>query len=72
LIGTASGADAERAREFGAHEAIDRTAVRLEDAVAPVDLVFDTVGGDVLSRSQAVLREEGRLVSVAEEAAGAT
>jgi NADPH:quinone reductase-like Zn-dependent oxidoreductase len=33
----------------------------------PVDLVFDTVGGEVLARSAAVLREGGRLVSVAEE-----
>src|ERR671935_225461 len=36
-------------------------------AVAPVDLVLDTVGGDVLARSATVLGEHGRLVSVAEE-----
>jgi len=72
VIGTVSSNDAERARELGAHEVVDRTAVRLEDTVAPVDLVFDTVGGDVLAGSRSVLREEGRIVSVAEEAAGAT
>jgi hypothetical protein len=35
--------------------------------VAPVDLVFDTAGGDRLRRSLAVLRAGGRLVSVAED-----
>lgn len=34
---------------------------------SPVDPVFDTVGGDRLKRSPAVLREGGRLVSVAEQ-----
>ena len=33
----------------------------------PVDVVFDTVGGEQLRRSSAVLRAGGRLVSVAEE-----
>jgi NADPH:quinone reductase-like Zn-dependent oxidoreductase len=46
---------------------IDHTATRFEDATEPVDLVFDTVGGDRLERSSAVLRAAGRLVSVAEE-----
>jgi NADPH:quinone reductase-like Zn-dependent oxidoreductase len=35
--------------------------------VEPVDVVFDTVGGERLRRSRAVLRAGGRLVSVAEE-----
>ena len=56
----------------GGCELVDLAAGRFEEAVAPVDLVFDTVGGDVLARSHAVLRDGGRLVSVAEEAAGAT
>jgi NADPH:quinone reductase-like Zn-dependent oxidoreductase len=33
----------------------------------PVDVVFDTAGGERLRRSLAVLRAGGRLVSVAEE-----
>ena len=45
---------------------LDRGA-RFEDILEDVDLVFDTVGGDVLARSTAVLRKGGRLVSVAEE-----
>ena len=53
-------------RELGAQEAVD-AATGFEDAVEPVDLVFDTVGGERLRRSGAVLRAGGRLVSVAEE-----
>ena len=67
VIGTASGAAVRDVVALGAHEAVDRTAVRFEEAVAPVDLVFDTVGGEVLVRSANVLRTGGRLVSVAEE-----
>src|ERR687897_479583 len=35
-----------------------------EDAVGRVDLVFDTIGGDVLERSPATVRAGGALVSV--------
>ena len=66
VIGTASAASLDLVLEHGAHEAVD-AATRFEDAVEPVDLVFDTVGGERLRRSGAVLRAGGRLVSVAEE-----
>jgi NADPH:quinone reductase-like Zn-dependent oxidoreductase len=66
VVGTAAAADVELVRELGAQEAVD-AATSFEDAVAPVDLVFDTVGGERLRRSGAVLRPGGRLVSVAEE-----
>jgi NADPH:quinone reductase-like Zn-dependent oxidoreductase len=65
VIGTASGANLALVRELGAHEAVD--AARFEDAGEPVDLVFDTAGGERLRRAVAVLRAGGRLVSVAEE-----
>jgi NADPH:quinone reductase-like Zn-dependent oxidoreductase len=68
VIGTVTGADdAAWARELGADEAIDHGAMRFEDAIEPVDLVFDTVGGERLARSRAVLAQGGRLVAVAEE-----
>jgi NADPH:quinone reductase-like Zn-dependent oxidoreductase len=67
VIGTASGAGADAARELGAHEVIDRAKTRFEDVVEPVDLIFDTVGGETLARSADVLRDGGRIVSVAEE-----
>jgi NADPH:quinone reductase-like Zn-dependent oxidoreductase len=66
VIGTASVANLGVVLELGAHEAVD-AAERFETAVEPVDVVFDTVGGERLRRSRAVLRPGGRLVSVAEE-----
>jgi NADPH:quinone reductase-like Zn-dependent oxidoreductase len=70
VIGTASSANVERARELGADEVIDHTSTRFEDAVEPVDLVFDTAGGERLRHSPAVLGPGGRLVSIAEEPPG--
>jgi NADPH:quinone reductase-like Zn-dependent oxidoreductase len=64
VIGTASAASLDAVRELGAHEAFDS---RDTGDVEPVDLVFDTVGGELLRRSAAMLRPGGRLVSVAEE-----
>ena len=46
---------------------LDHTSTRFEQALDPVDLVFDTVGGELLERSPAVVRQGGRLVSIAEE-----
>jgi NADPH:quinone reductase-like Zn-dependent oxidoreductase len=67
VIGTSSAATVERVLALGANEAVDRSVVRFEEAVAAVDLVFDTVGGEVLARSPGLLAERGRIVSVAEE-----
>jgi len=67
VIGSTSAASMELARGFGAHEVLDARSVRFEDVLEPVDLVFDTVGGELLERSLAVIRPGGRLVSVAEE-----
>ena len=66
VIGSARAADLGLVRELGAQEAVD-AATSFEDAMEPVDLVFDTVGGERLRRSRAVLRPGGRLVSVAQE-----
>jgi NADPH:quinone reductase-like Zn-dependent oxidoreductase len=65
VIGTASAANRDLVLELGAHEVVD--AAGFEAAVEPVDVVFDTVGGERLRRFGAVLRAGGRLVSVAEE-----
>lgn len=67
VIGTASTAGVASVRSFGADEVVDRTTTRFEDALEPVDLVFDTVGGELLARSPAVTRPGGRIVSIAEE-----
>ncbi len=67
VIVTTSSHGAERARELGADVVVDPTAGPWEAGLEPVDLVFDTAGGERLLRSPAVLREGGRLVSIAEE-----
>ena len=70
VIGTVSTRGVETAWELGADEVVDNSTARFEEVVEPVDLVFDTAGGELLERSPAILREGGKLVSVAEEASG--
>jgi NADPH:quinone reductase-like Zn-dependent oxidoreductase len=65
VIGTASPRSADQATAFGAHEVLASSADL--GTLEPVDLVFDTVGGELLERSPELVRSGGRLVSVAEE-----
>ena len=67
VIGVASSARPEGARRLGVDEALDGASASLEGAVDPVDLVFDTVGGELLGRSAVLVRAGGRIVSVAEQ-----
>ena len=69
VVATASPQAFERARALGAHEVIDGRR-ELDDGVSPVDLLFDTVGGEFLERAPGLLANGGRLVSVAEEPPG--
>jgi NADPH:quinone reductase-like Zn-dependent oxidoreductase len=71
VIATASPAKLDAVRKLGAHDVIDHTTGRFDDQLEPVDLVFDTAGGERLERSPAALREGGRLVSIATEPARA-
>jgi len=65
VIGTASSNKIGLLRELGVAEAIDYTTTRFEDLVRDVDVVFDTVGGEVQARSWGVLKPGGILVTVA-------
>jgi NADPH:quinone reductase-like Zn-dependent oxidoreductase len=65
VIATASARNHEYLTSIGADEAIDYRTQRFEDVVKDVDLVVDTVGGDTLERSPAVVKRGGRIVSVA-------
>jgi NADPH:quinone reductase-like Zn-dependent oxidoreductase len=69
VLATVTGAGGDAVRALGAHETFDGRGGRVVEAVEPVDLVFDTVGGELLARSTGLLRKGGRLVSVAEEPA---
>ena len=63
----ASTAKIESVKSLGAHEVIDHTRARFDEELSPVDVVFDTIGGELLRRSPAIVRSGGRLVSIAEE-----
>jgi len=65
VITTASAANAAYLRGLGADEVIDYNATDFTKAVKNVDAVFDTVGGDVATRSFAVLKPGGRAAFIA-------
>jgi NADPH:quinone reductase-like Zn-dependent oxidoreductase len=49
---------------MGANQFIDLDEDHWEDAIGQVDLVYDTIGGDVLDRSVSIVKPGGALVSV--------
>jgi NADPH:quinone reductase-like Zn-dependent oxidoreductase len=65
VITTASAANHDYVRSLGADEVIDYRSQDFTRLVFGCDAVFDTVGGDVTTKSFAVLRPGGRLASVA-------
>ena len=65
VITTTSAANAEYVRDLGADRVIDYNAEDFTKAIAGIDVVFDTVGGEVQARSFDVLKPGGRLVWVA-------
>jgi NADPH:quinone reductase-like Zn-dependent oxidoreductase len=68
VVATARGDGVDIVRTLGAAEVIDTSETTdLAGATAPVDVVFDTVGGDLLAASPPVLAPGGRLIAVAEE-----
>jgi NADPH:quinone reductase-like Zn-dependent oxidoreductase len=70
VIGTASARNHDFLRKLGVDQTVDYETVRFEEAVPPVDLVFDTLGGDVQERSWKVLKRGGILVSIASPPSG--
>jgi len=68
VIATASEKNVGLVKELGANEVIDYRAVRFEDTVRDVDIVFDTVGGEVRERSWKVLKPGGKMISIAADA----
>jgi NADPH:quinone reductase-like Zn-dependent oxidoreductase len=65
VIATCSEKNVEFLRSLNVDEIIDYTAVRFEDVVSNVDVVFDAVGGDTLERSWPLLKPTGRAVTIA-------
>ncbi len=60
---TASADDAEYVRSLGATQVVDYRNERFEDHLFDMDLVIDTVGGDVEERSLKVLKPGGILIA---------
>jgi len=65
VITTASAANHEYLRRLGADQIVDYQAQDFTKAISECDAVFDTVGGDVATRSVAVLRPGGRAAFIA-------
>jgi NADPH:quinone reductase-like Zn-dependent oxidoreductase len=63
VIGTGRADDRQKALDFGAHEFVDLDNDNLED-VGSVDLVFDVIGGEIQTRSAALIRAGGTLVTI--------
>lgn len=63
VIATASAANHDHVRGLGADVVVDYRSQRFEDA-GPVDVVFDTMGGETQERSWSVLKPGGALVSI--------
>jgi NADPH:quinone reductase-like Zn-dependent oxidoreductase len=64
VIGTGRGHSRELVLELGADRFVALDADRLEDVAGQADVVFDTIGGEVLAQSPVLLRPGGTLVSV--------
>ena len=63
VVATTSSANIELVRSLGADQVIDYRNERFADKVKDVDLVVDTIGGDVQASSWSVLRRGGILAS---------
>ena len=65
VMGTASASNVEFVRSLGAENVIDYQAVPFETVVHDIDVVIDTVGGDLPERSFQILRSGGVFVTIA-------
>lgn len=65
--GTCSARNADFVRALGASEAIAYDQGAFEDQLSDIDVVFDTVGGDVHRRSYSVLKKGGTMVCLSAE-----
>lgn len=64
VIGTGRARDRERVLELGAEIFVDLAAEPFEQVTGLADLVFDTIGGEILDRSAEVVKPGGALITV--------
>ena len=65
VVATASGEDVQFVQSLGADQVIDYKKTRFDEVVKDVDIVLDTISGDVLERSAKVIKPGGIIVSIA-------
>jgi NADPH:quinone reductase-like Zn-dependent oxidoreductase len=63
VVATVGSADLDHVRAPGAERVVDYKKERFEDSVTAVDIVVDTVGGEIQQRSIRVMKPGGILVS---------
>lgn len=61
---TASGRDSEKVRNLGADEVIDYTKAAFAELLSDYDFVLDSLGGENLAKSLAILKPGGLAISV--------
>jgi NADPH:quinone reductase-like Zn-dependent oxidoreductase len=64
VIATTSAKNSELVASLGADEVIDYTTQDFTEVVKDIDVVFDTLGGDIQTASWSVLKPGGILVSI--------
>ena len=62
---TASARNFNFLSQLGANEVIDYRLDQFEDSARDLDVVFDAVGGETLKRSWSLLKQQGRMVTIA-------
>jgi NADPH:quinone reductase-like Zn-dependent oxidoreductase len=67
VVGTVSPGGVDLARSLGSDEVLDHSTGRLPGGLEPFQLVFDTVGGELLEQASAFVRPGCRVVSVVEQ-----
>lgn len=65
VLSTASAKNEAFLKELGVDEFINYETTDFTDVVKDVDLVVDTMGGEILEKSLSVVKKGGRLVSIA-------
>lgn len=68
VVALASSQHHDKLRELGAEEVIDYRNFGWDTQIKNIDVVFDTVGGDVLASSWDVVKPDGVIITIADPA----
>ncbi|OJF97208.1 NADP-dependent oxidoreductase [Alkalibacterium sp. 20] len=65
VASTASGSNQELLKSLGVDRPVDYEKEAFEEVLEDIDLVFNTIGGKVLEKSLSLIKNKGRLLSIA-------